>query len=150
MKFKTSLIFLLLFFLIACSEEEVCVKDVNTMLIADFFKKTDGSDTILSNLSVVGLNKTRMLYDSAVNISQIELPLNYNSGKTSFIISINNNRDTITFFYTGELIFVSYACGFAPTFELNDVTATYKEFDSIAVINNIINPDNEENIEIYF
>lgn len=152
MKKKYFITFIFLSFLTACSEEDVCNQKVNTLLVANFYTLTDGAveDTSLRDLTVLGDGTEELLYDSASSINHIELPLNYSAEYSSFIFKTNFKTDTIVLKYKSDLIFVSYACGFAPIYELTEIESSYYSFDSLIIVKKQLDPENEENIEIYF
>ena len=146
------LIVLMCLFLASCDQEEVCTEGVNTMLVTNFYQIKNGSleDTIVKGLTVFGLGiQDSLLYDST-DVSQIMIPLDPEQNTCSFILQTHNHTDTLTLEYTSEVIFVSYACGFAPGYDITNIVSTYQAYDSLHIVKSKLTPDNEENIEIYF
>jgi hypothetical protein len=99
-------------------------------------------------------------------VSKIELPLKINeiSTKYSFILNstgtvVAPNEDFLEFNYTPENVFVSRACGFKTTFELNTTDGVIQTdaaladtfwIQSINIQTNTITTENETHIKILF
>lgn len=144
--------FLLFILVISCSKSEVCDQKVNALLVADFFtlEGTEEKDTLLQWVTVYGIKDTiSRLYDTAVNINHIELPLDPNANQVKFVIEVDSVYDTLTVHYQGEIQFVSYPCGFGSVFYLDTVLITKHVFDSLFIIEPAVNPENEQNLKIY-
>lgn len=59
--------------------------------------------------------------------------------------------DTLTFYHTREMNFVSNACGYVYYYTLNSVASTYNSIDSIAIINpSVDNNANTQHVKIFY
>ena len=59
--------------------------------------------------------------------------------------------DTITFYHTKQLNFISNACGYAYYFTLDGVKTTYNSIDSIVIINNSVdNNASTQHVKIFY
>lgn len=59
--------------------------------------------------------------------------------------------DTITFYHSKELNFISNACGYVYYYTLNSVKTTYHSIDSISLINSSVdNNASTQHIKIYY
>lgn len=59
--------------------------------------------------------------------------------------------DTITFYHSKELTFISNACGYAYYYNLNEVKTTYHSIDSISILNRTVdNNASTQHIRIYY
>ncbi len=68
---------------------------------------------------------------------------------STMILETDSLVDTLVINYTVVPVLVSYECGFTNTFEISGLSFTGYLIDSISLINNIANLDNEENLKIF-
>ncbi|MFN2128307.1 MAG: DUF6452 family protein, partial [Anaerolineales bacterium] len=119
---------LLMSLMISCVTREICDDNNQSELVARFKLEMDGvyTDTVFNGVSVYGTRSGQefnLLYDS-VPTSRIVLPLDPNQTSTSFLIDFNGLRDTLTIQHTTEYYLISYTCGFAALFTMEDVAHT--------------------------
>ena len=102
--------------------------------------------------------KTKHLFQSNFNPKFTHLPIFiftifYLSSLVTFaqIDTTKNTYDTLVFYYTRSLHFVSVACGYTYYYNLNKITATYHDLDSVAIKDPSIN-DNAtiEHVKLYY
>ncbi len=152
MKLLRLILPLFLVLLFACEENEVCDQSVRSLLVAGFYKyeQDEEQDTSLNNLSVYGIgHEDDSIYSHNNNIQQIALPLNPDSTEVSFVLIMDSISDTLHVIYQHDIIFVSYACGFAPVYDIDTTEITNNAADSLIIKNYNIQPDSEESIKIY-
>lgn len=152
MKSIRLIIFLFVVLLFACEENEVCDQSVRSLLVAGFYKyeQDEEQDTSLNNLSVYGIgHEDDSIYSNDNNIQQIALPLNPESTEVSFVLIIDSIPDTLHVIYQHDVIFVSYACGFAPVYDVDTTEITNNNADSVIIKKRNIQPESEESIKIY-
>lgn len=152
MKSKTLIPLIVLFsFLFSC-KESACDLSTKSLLQIGFYrvKKNIGTITSLDSLTVFGLGKEGDSLYKNKSVSSVLIPLSQNQDMSSFIISRKDTIDTLSINYTRQLKLISKECGFATIFEINTATISNHKFDSVKIINPVINTANEENIRIYF
>lgn len=60
-------------------------------------------------------------------------------------------RDTITFFYSPVVHFISNSCGYNYYYNINNVKFTRNLFDSVAIVNsNVTNNIKDRHVQLYF
>ncbi len=137
---------------VSCSDSDVCDQKIRVTLKVQFLAADEGNekDTLLQYVTVYGIaREDSLLYDTAVNIQSIELPLDPASANLRFVIKIGSVSDTLNLNYGSSMQFVSYACGFSPVYHLNTIVFTYHNFDSIHIVNRTVDTENEENLKIF-
>ncbi len=165
---KVFLAAIVLFFttyFIGCEKDDICTAATPTTpsLIIEFYN-TDNRTELkkVTNLVVVanGLNESLPPFN---DVSKIKIPLKTNTNSTSYSFLWNFNkttqaaekRDTITFNYTRNDVFISRACGFKTLFDLDKVnsikiapekTSWIKGYD---VIIPAIENENNTHVKIY-
>ena len=146
-----------LLLLTSCTTQDVCDDDNQSKLVARFktIESDTVSDTIVSGVTIYGIREGQtdsLLYDSSTT-SEILLPLDPNLDFTRFVLSVNEQSDTLRFTYTTEFYLLSYTCGFAALFNLDSVRHSHLMIQDLEIINSVIDAEleeNEEHLWIYF
>ena len=108
------------------------------------------TDTVIDTLTVYGLAKDSLLYDSSANRSGVSLPLDPSSDQVRFIFQIGSHPDTIQISYIRDERFISHACGFVTQFQIQQATTTHHHFDSITTVNPLVSlNENETHFNLY-
>ncbi|MEJ2596625.1 MAG: DUF6452 family protein [bacterium] len=136
---------------------EICDEDNQSELVARFKLEMDGEyqDTVFTGVSVFGTRMEQefnLLLDS-VSTSRIVLPLDPTGTSTSFVINFNGVQDTLTIQHDTEYYLISYTCGFAALFTVENVDHTGNVIRDFEIINAVIDADleqNEEHLWLYF
>jgi hypothetical protein len=143
--------------LFSCASQEICDGNNQSELVARFKREVGGSaaDTILVGISVHGIRpgKTDSLLYEDISASRIVLPLDPNQPFSTFVIGIDTLQDTLAIHYQTEYYLISYTCGFAALFTLEEIGYSGSLIDRVEVIEPLIDADlvqNEEHIWIYF
>lgn len=102
------------------------------------------TDSVVDTISVFGLSRDSLLYDSSANQSAIYLPLDPSSDQSRFVIQIDSIADTLQINYIREERFISHACGFITHFRIQEATTTHNHFDSIATVNPLVTLNEDE------
>jgi hypothetical protein len=140
-------LFLMLF---SCTPES-CFEETTSFLNASFYKAGSDTPTIADSLTIYGIGKeTTKLYDKALKISKIKLPLNASSESSGFVIRINDITDTLTLTYSSYPHLISRECGITFYYILKSYTVSGSAVDTIIFRNNNITTLNEENIRIFY
>lgn len=155
---KNGLLLLLILALItACATQEICDNDNQSELVARF--KTTGelgtTDTILSHVSVYGIRPDRpdSMIVSDNELSRLVLPLNPNASFSTFVLDVNGASDTLRINHYTEYYLISYTCGFAALFTLENLEHTSGLIRDTEIIQPVVDAElelNEEHIWIYF
>lgn len=128
----------LAFLFYGCEKDDICVDAVTPRLIIQFYDKDDFSELkSVTLLKVIGEGENQAVYlndsqDSVLTTNEIALPLKTLENTTSFVFITNygvdsdgnevGNRDTITFHYSRNELYVSRACGYKVNY--SDLTKT--------------------------
>ena len=82
-------------------------------------------------------------------MTSFSFPMDMNALSSTMIMQADSLVDTLIINYTVVPVLVSYECGFTNTFEVSGLSYTRHLIDSISMINNVANVDNEENLKIF-
>lgn len=106
-----------------------------------------------------GTIKEKIVYDSLIHDTIInreagaesfKVPLSY-SNETHFILAYLHARpDTIHISHRNVPYFMNLDCGTMMFYEIQQVTSTRHQLDSLQIINSNIDNNEKENIKIYF
>lgn len=140
----------LLLFISSCVKQDICDDDSQSYLVAGF--KTlnaddEVTDTTLADLSIYGIREGKtdsLLYDS-VSVSEVGLPLDPNMDFSHFVLSNGISHDTLQLTYTSEIYLVSYTCGFAVRFTLDQYRNTGSWIGDMELISGEIDAELESN-----
>lgn len=133
----------------ACTEES-CEQETEVMMKAGFYESGTGNSMTPDSLSIHGLYVPDSLIYSNAKLKEIGLPLNPSAPSCSFIIINGSRQDTVEIQYESELRFLSRACGYIYTYTLKQVLVTNNHISNILIVNEQVNPGDEENIQIFF
>lgn len=150
-KISVFIIILLSGMLFSCDDKEVCTEVATAYLQAGFYKAIEGEeqDSVLNNVTVYGAGVADPLMNKVNNVKQLLLPLDFDAQASSFIITNDSITDTLFVSYDTTLTFVSFECGFAPNYDLDDAQCSKNGFDSLKIVKKLVDTENEENIKIY-
>ncbi|MGQ1889428.1 DUF6452 family protein [Thermophagus sp. OGC60D27] len=152
MKFVNYLFFALIILLavVACNDDEACLSNqhsVQANLLSAWW--AEDTDTTLTEVSIIGLNMADSIYKNE-SLSDLFLPLSFQSDTSSFIISSKTLKDTLHIISTKELDFISGECGYIFTFDLDTVIHTNAFIDSVSIIYPKVKyGETTENIKLY-
>lgn len=124
-----------------CITVEVCEDSYDSELVARFktLKENEPADTAVNALTLYGIREglsDSLLYDS-VPASGFMVPLDPHHDYSSFVIEINGETDTLTILHHNELYLISYTCGFANLFIINNIeTSSDSSMIQDAVVEN--------------
>lgn len=140
----------LAFFTWACQGEEACLSNQNAVQVGLYSAwSEEDKDSTLSNVSLVGLERTDSIYQGE-SVSELFMPLDYESDTTTFVLSAQTLRDTLSFVYSSELDFISGDCGYIFSFELDTILHTQAFVDSASVSYPFVKyGESQENIKLY-
>lgn len=149
--------------LISCSSDENCMQELNFSMKAEIYRMVfDASieqfvpEKYSIPISLNGLGRDLLLYDSTFT-STLNIPLQKLDTISSFVltttIQVDTNyvttADTIDFYHTNAVEFISLECGCIVTNSIVGVVQTTHSIDSIVVVSPEVNLQSENNIRIY-
>jgi hypothetical protein len=148
---------ILLLVIASCTTQDVCDDDNQAILVARFKTIANGetTDTILPGISIYGIREGQpdsLLYDSML-VSRVELPLDPSNDQSRYVMTIAEETDTLFLIHSSEAYLISYSCGFAARFTLEDFTATGKMIVDTELISASIDAElesDEVHLWIYF
>ncbi len=164
---KLLFIVLIAFGFSSCEKDDICSDETTPKLILEFFNISDPT----SNLNVTNLKVLSNYNDEDKElgtfnaVSKIGLPLLITEDTTTYKLILNStntlvaNEDILQFNYARNEVFVSRACGFKMTYQLNSPggvvhtdgeTLDQKWIKNIVIETNSITTANETHIKIYF
>ena len=144
--------FILLIVIASCATQDVCDDDCQSILVARFKSTATGgiTDTIVPGISIYGIREGKpdsLLYDS-VSASGFVVPLDPHHYFSSFVLQINGQADTLVISYDQEIYMISYTCGFANLFTIDDnIELSNGVIKSDTILNDMIDAEYEENEE---
>ncbi len=162
---KIVLLLLLSISFAGCEKDDICVDDTTPRLIIEFYDASNPSNLRpVTNLEVTAEGETDSLkvYNG---VSVIELPLRTTADMTKYSLVLNStnsttiNEDRLQFDYTRQNDYVSRACGYKTTFQLNPVdgvtltdaaTPDLLWIQDISIQTTNIETENDVHIKIYF
>jgi hypothetical protein len=157
MKFRIRILILTIIILTAaCVSVEVCEEEYASEMVASF-KTMDGgtaADTTVNSLSLYGIREGRndsLLYHD-VSTSGFVIPLDPEQDFSSFVLQIDTLTDTLKVYYEHEIYMISYTCGFASLFTLDQLETRTGVIQNDTIINAMIDAEyeaNEEHIWLY-
>jgi hypothetical protein len=147
----------LLLFIASCGTQDICDDDSQSLLVARFKTLEDDAiaDTTMEAISIYGIREGKadsLLYDSQ-SMSRVELPLDPNQNFSHFVLSNDISQDTLQITYSSEAYLISYTCGFAARFTLDQFTNSGSWISDMVLIEGEIDAElesNEEHLWIYF
>jgi len=117
------LLFTFFVLLFSCVTNEICDDNPNSELIVRFKHTVDLStvDTIISGVSLYGIRegKSDSLLYSSDSTSRVVLPLDPHHSYSRFVMSINEESDTLYIGHNTGFYLMSYTCGYAAIFTLD-------------------------------
>ena len=146
------LLFIIFYLATGCITVEVCDENYDSELVARFKTRHEGApaDTTVSALTLYGIREglsDSLLYDS-ISTSGFVVPLDPHHDFSSFVLQINGQADTLVISYDQEVYMISYTCGFANLFTINDnIELSSGVIKSDTILNDMIDAEYEENEE---
>ncbi|MEN8229717.1 MAG: DUF6452 family protein, partial [Bacteroidota bacterium] len=142
-----------------CTTQEIC-DDENQSELVGRFKTIESeviTDTLISGATIYGIREGRpdsLLNDTTIpSLSRIVLPLDPHHDFSRFVLSVNDQTDTLRINHTTEFYMISYTCGFAARFNIENYDCSNTMIDTIEIINSMVDTEleqDEEHMWIYF
>ena len=148
-----------------CEKDDICAEGTPTTprVIIEFYDAAN--PTVLKNVTNLKVTETNLTNGFGFSgVSKIQVPLRTNTEETilNFIQNGNDtnttddNTDEVIFNYATQEVYISRACGYKMTFQLDAIDGTVITPDADNWIQNIIvnqpniETENEIHVKIYF
>ncbi len=153
MNYKKSLFFVIasLLLLLACEKDDVCLGADTPKMVMRLYDFDTHELKPASDLTVVALPSRDSLYKN-ISTDSLAVPLDINQDFTEYVLTENNNPDTLHITYTRSLFFVSKACGYIMFFENLGVEVKPDGnlwIKDVEIIENQIKADTSAHVKIY-
>ncbi|MFP4024411.1 MAG: DUF6452 family protein [Thiohalospira sp.] len=150
---KRILFFVLIAGIFACSDDQ-CHLDTDTFLKVEMsVDDPDLPKAFIDSLSVYAPEwADSIYYKNEGQNKSLWLMLSPNEDSSTFIFTSNlvEDKDTITFFYQRDFVFLSPECGFVGNFAIDSVQNTFNNIDSLALEKNLITTNEQGLLKIFF
>lgn len=151
--------------------EPVVVRVNNSFVVTDtfiqkFYIDPDSTifiDSVMRNFrdsamkapQMITLDEAPPLSVLGIQTGRLSVPLNAAKDSMRYAFRTDTAEtaiwDTITFYYTPRVQFISNNCGYTHYFTLNSVKTTYNFFDSVSLPNsNVTNEATVQHVQLYF
>lgn len=134
-----------------CEESLGCQVSTTIPARAGFYTfNTDSSETatLANEVSLKGIGADSLIIANQ-EVGLFNFYLDPYQDSCAFLLTIAAQSDTLSFTYSRSLELLSEECGFITTFEVNAFKSTYNGIDSVALIENSVNTENDQHIKIY-
>ncbi len=144
----------------ACSNIDCPLSNTVSAKYIFYSSSSNASAVIKDTLTVKAMGTDTVLYNLGVNLSELSLPVSYNSSADTLLFCVSNSgesrTDTLVVAHTNEAHFESIDCSPAmfhkiTTAKVISGTGSTKvtQIDSVAVNNPKVNYNVVENIKVY-
>ncbi len=140
--------FLITMSILACNEIKDCDLDENRKFaVIAFYDFSDSTirDTLIFN-QVYSPQSPYLFADTILEV--VGLPLDPTDDFTSFVFETDTGDYDLNFSYKREFSVYDVNCD--PSIRFYDLSCTTSAFDSVAIVNPILNREEFTNVEIYF
>ncbi|TBX67569.1 hypothetical protein EZL74_09880 [Flavobacterium silvisoli] len=164
---KILLVLLIAFSFSACEKDDICTEETTPRLILEFYDISNPANT--KNVVSLKVKGSGAFDDLDLGVfsgeSKIKLPLNPTATTTKYSLILNSanttlaNEDFIEFNYTTQTVYVSRACGYKTTYQLNNQDGVVQSnaaspdvpwIQNLTIQTNSITTENETHIKVYF
>lgn len=139
-------LYLLIFVVIASACKEVFEAPPQSLLQASVLN-SETNKAISPRISVLGFGLDSLWIDQK-ELSSFLLPMSQKD-TTVFLISFDENIDTLTFFHETTQKYASMETGFYFEYKLDSIGFTHTRIDSILITDSLITTKWNENIKLY-
>lgn len=143
---------LIIVLIAACSGciTESCDHPGESMAVITLYETDNNETTVIDSLTIYGVGMDDLLIYDNSKTGKIELPLNPASDCADYVIVNGLIHDTLKITYTATHHYISKACGYSFLYTIGNVSYTKNRIDTILIINNSVNPSDEENLRTFF
>ena len=132
-----------------CITVELCDDSYDSELVVRFKTEKEGEtvDSTVSALTLYGIREGQsdsLLYDS-IPSSGFVVPLDPHHDYSRFVLQIDTLMDTLTVYHEHEVYMISYTCGFASMFTLDQLELAGSVIQNDTIINEMVDAEYEDN-----
>lgn len=153
--FSNTLTAVLLFLIAGCDSGYDCSIENTAYNRIGFYNAENGIDEKYEfpdvlNVSMMINGRDSTVVNHITNASELQLPMSYVYECDTILFSYKNNAtDTLYVKHENIPYFVSMECGTAMYHRIQEIEHTTAFIDSVVIVNNYINYDNNENVKLY-
>ncbi|PHS52547.1 MAG: hypothetical protein COB01_06940 [Lutibacter sp.] len=151
MKKYITLLILVVFTILSCEKDDICIDATTPSLIFRFYdndSQTDLKQIKLDSVWVEGKIKIQAYVN--VSLDSIAIPIDLNENNTTYIIENNAVKDTLKFSYTKNDVFVSRSCGYKTIFDNLQIDSyTTNWIKNISINNSTIDNETSAHLSIF-
>jgi len=127
---------LVLITLYGCVKDEFCIEPNAVLMTVDFktYDSTRLVDTPLLDATVYNTENALFFADGLLQLRTVDIALDRTAVQQTYIIYHSMTQDTIQVSYTTEEVFISNGCGYQTYFELQNVSHSKQNIDSVNII----------------
>lgn len=148
------ILFVLLLFS-ACEPDTECRQEETVSLKVVFLCDSLDAEgekvtfTTIDSLTLQGVGSDSVLLNNAKNVQSLSLPLRKDTVLTSFALTINEKKDTLTIRHTNNQQFISLACGCFIYHTIEEAVHTSAVIDSLEILNTAVENYQQDNLRLY-
>ncbi|MBN1650960.1 MAG: hypothetical protein JW857_06510 [Bacteroidales bacterium] len=142
----------------SCLKNEICSPyaiELNAVIYTLIENENDGLfDTIPYAINIDSIYAPYIdsvnLLGNEVDIASLNFPLDNANNESSFVLSIDGVKDTVTFSYEKHILFNSVKCGITNTYTITSFHYSTHSLKALVLINPEIDVISKENIQFIF
>ena len=133
-----------------CSPES-CYEDRDALMKGVFYETGTGLSLPADSLTIVSLPSGNLIfYSKTLKAASFDLLLDPASDESTFLITVNGIKDTITINSSSFPWLISKECGFAWNHKINSAITTRNIIDTIIIRQSNVTTTDEENLRIFY
>lgn len=142
--------------IIACDKGYDCSLNNTAYNKLGFYTKSEGTESTYNhpgplNISLMIYGKDSLMINHLTDASEISLPMSYTQDYDTIILHYEDNfNDSLFVRHTNSAYYQSMECGTLIQHKIEEIHSTNVWIDSIAITNQNVNFNGNENIKIYF
>ncbi|MFW5758422.1 MAG: DUF6452 family protein [Bacteroidota bacterium] len=144
----------------SCTNQDVCEDTTSIPVRVGFYQTDTESEEPVSytidSLSISGINNDSLIYNNAVNVGSVEMPLDPSRDSCGFVIVFPPVedldiplKDTIWFYYERKPNLISTECGFVNFYEIDKLEYTNHRIDTMEIENTSVTNGLDEHIKAF-
>lgn len=138
-----------------CDEEEDCSLNARPMMKCNLYQIDQESGlpvlVALNELTITAKGTDSVIVNRMENVKELSLPLCYGADSTHLVLHYSNgSRDELIVYHTNTPYFLSMECGYQMKQQIERVSYTRTELDSVAITYNEAGIYERENLRLFY
>ena len=139
----------------SCQDEyTICEQNKLVQTNLRFYQKNGSLDVLTApqQLTFGALGSSTFLYSEVTGINTLDINLKPGLDYAKYYVKTDllAPADTLTLFYSTQIITLSAECGNLNYFQLSNIKTTLNTVDSVKIINATVTNTSAENIKVYY